>query len=169
MNDVIDYYLSDETIKGINNSYWDFENAPGLEKIKVKSAYIQFEGQNLTVNTPFDIITEFWCLEEGFPVHVSMLLYDMNGQCVFNVFIPDAQLERGLHKAVFHIPGNLMNDGIYYVSNMFVSGLQPYFYHEHAHSFEIKDARADHGWYGKWIGSVRPDYMDRACYLINKL
>ena len=160
VSDVVDYYLSDETIKGILNNYWDFENAPGLEKIKVKSAYIQFEGQNLTVNTSFDIITEFWCLEEGFPINVSMHVYDINSQCVFVILTQNLPLKKGLHRAVFHIPANLMNDGIYYVTNMFVSSMRSYFTHEYAHSFEIIDERSSHGWYGKWSGSVRPTFIE---------
>ena len=160
INEVVDYYLSDETAKGIVNNYWDFKNAPGLEKIKVKSAYIQYEGQQLTVKTPFDMVTEFWCLEEGFPVNVSMHLFDINGQCVYNIATPNKPLQKGLHSAVFHIPANLMNDGIYYVNNMFVSNAQAYFYHEHAHSFEIIEDRVSSGWHGKWVGSVRPTFIE---------
>jgi hypothetical protein len=51
---------------------------------------------------------------------------------------------------------------------MFVSGLQSYYYHEHAHSFEIIDERANHGWYGKWIGAVRPSFIRNEYYLINQ-
>jgi len=161
--------LSDETTKGVINNYWDFENAPGLEKIKVKSAYIQYEGDYLTVKKTFDIITEFWCLEEGFPVNVSMLLFDINGQCVYNVFTLHKPLEKGLHKAVFHIPANLMNDGIYYVNNMFVSESQSYFYHEHAHSFEVIEDRISSSWHGKWPGTVRPTFIKNEYQLIETM
>ena len=160
INDVVDYYLSDETAKGIINNYWNFENAPGLEIIKVKSAYVKYERQQLTVNTPFDVITEFWCMKEGFPVNVSMHLYDVNGSCVYNISTKNKSLEKGLHKAIFHIPAELMNDGIYYVNNMFVSNSRPYFYHKHAHSFEILEDRASSSWHGKWIGAVRPTFIN---------
>jgi len=160
INEVVDYYLSDETTKGIANHYWELDNAPGLEKIKVKSAYIQYEGQQLTVNTPFEIITEFWCLEEGFPVNVSMHLYDMNSQCVFNVFTQNTPLKKGLHKAVFHIPAKLLNDGTYSVNNMFVAQAQCYFNHENAHSFEVIEDRNVADWHGKWIGAVRPTFIE---------
>jgi lipopolysaccharide transport system ATP-binding protein len=166
INEVVDYYFADETAKGIINNYWDFENAPGLEKIKVKSAYIQYEGQNLTVKTPFDIVTEFWCLEAGFPVSVSMHLYGINEQCVFNIFTENKPLQKGLHKVIFHIPANLMNDGIYHINNMFVTRAKPYFYHEHAHSFEIVEDRDIAGWHGKWIGAVRPTFISNDYQLI---
>jgi lipopolysaccharide transport system ATP-binding protein len=159
INEVAEKYLSKEIKKGIVNNYWDFENAPGLEKIKVKSAYIQYERELLTVKTPFDIVTEFWCLEEGFSVNVSMHLYDISGIMVFNISTKNIPLGRGLHKAVFHIPDNFMNDGIFYVHNMFVSNTQCYFFHEYAHSFEIMDDRGNSGWYGKWSGAVRPTFI----------
>jgi lipopolysaccharide transport system ATP-binding protein len=159
INDTIDYYLSDEAAKGIMNNYWDFENAPGLEKIKVKSAYVQHQGQQLTVKTPFDIVTEFWCLEEGFPINVSMHLYDINGICIFAVGTKNIPLSQGFHKAVFHIPANLMNDGIYYVNNMFVSNAQCYFNHEYAHFFEIIEEREISAWHGKFPGAVRPSFI----------
>jgi lipopolysaccharide transport system ATP-binding protein len=151
-------YLSKKQKEGIVNNYWDFDNAPGSEIIKVKSAYIQFEGEKLTVNKPFDIITEFWCLEEGFPVNVSMHLFDSNNSCVFNIFTQNIPLKKGLHKAIFNIPANLMNDGIFYVSNVFVTATSCLFFHEYAHSFVVDDERAL-GWHGKWIGAVRPTFI----------
>jgi lipopolysaccharide transport system ATP-binding protein len=169
INDVTDKYLSKEIAKGIVNNYWDFENAPGLEKIKVKSAYIQYEGELLTVKMPFDIVTEFWCLEEGFPVNVSMHLCDINGLCIFNISTINKPLEKGLHKAVFHIPANFMNDGNYYVNNYFVPAYSPnkeYFRHENANKFEIADDRENSGWYGKCLGTVRPVFIKNDYHLI---
>ena len=169
IEDVVNYYLADETVKGIVNNNWTFEVAPGLDKIRVKSAFIKYEGDFLTVNTSFDMITEFWCLEEGFPVNVSMHLFDINGTCIYNVFTENRPLKVGLHRAVFNIPAHLMNDGLYYVNNMFVSNAQPYFYHEHAHSFEIIEDREASGWHGKWIGSVRPTFIQNEYYFIESI
>jgi lipopolysaccharide transport system ATP-binding protein len=169
INDVVDYYLADETAKGITNNYWDFETAPGLEKIKVKSSFIQYKGDYLTVKDEFDIVTEFWCLEEGFPVNVSMHVRDMNGQYVFVLLTDNIPLKKGLHKAVFHIPANLMNNGIYSVSNMFVSQAQCYFNHEHAHSFEIVEDRNISNWHGTWSGSVRPTFIKNEYFFVEPI
>ena len=169
INDVVEYYLADETAKGIVNNYWDFENAPSLDKIRVKSAYVKYAGDHITVNTPFEIITEFWCLEEGFPVNVSMHLYDVNVSCVFNISTSNKPLRRGLHRAVFQIPAHLMNDGIYYVNNMFVANSQCYFNHEHAHSFEIIEDREASGWHGKWTGVVRPTFISNDYLFIESI
>jgi lipopolysaccharide transport system ATP-binding protein len=156
---VVSYYLTDQTVNGITNNYWEFKDAPGKEKIKVKSAYIQYKGDQLTINTPFDIVTEFWCLEDNFPVNVSMSLYDTNDICVYNLSTKNEPLKKGLHQTIFHIPANLMNDGIYYINNMFVSNAQSYFYQEKAHSFEIIEDREISISNGKWFGVIRPTFI----------
>jgi len=169
VEEVVDYYLADSTVKGIVNNYWTFENAPEYGNIKVKNAYIEYEGGQLTVKTPFKLITEFWCLQEDFPVNVSMHLFDVNGICIFNVSTINKPIKKGLHKVAFYIPGELMNDGLYYVSNMFVTKAKPYFYHEHAHSFEIGEERETFGWNGKWFGAVRPTFIKNEYNLIELL
>ena len=54
------------------------------------------------------------------------------------------------------VPGDLMNDGMYYVSNMFVTESHSVFFHKEACTFEILEDRTKSGWHGKWIGAVRP-------------
>ena len=156
---IIDSYLNQFAGKGIINNEWTKSNAPGTDIIKVKSAYVEFKGSNITVNSPFKIVTEFWCEEEGFPVNVSMVLWDKNQNCVFNISTDIIELEKGLHKATFNIPEQLMNDGYYYVQNYFVTNSTPHFIHNEANAFEIIDERDNMEWYGKWIGAVRPNFV----------
>ena len=55
-----------------------------------------------------------------------------------------------------------MNNGIFYVSNMFVTASKMCeFFHENAHFFEIEDERKALSWYGKWAGAVRPIFITR--------
>ncbi|MDR2955534.1 MAG: ABC transporter ATP-binding protein [Prevotella sp.] len=169
INDIVDTYLAEETTKGIINNEWKYADAPGLEKIKVKSAYVRYRGDKLTTKTPFDIVTEFWCEEDGFPVNVSMHLYDENNICVFNISTPKKILEKGLYRVEFHIPANLMNDGMYYVNNMFVTDSQCYFNHQKAHSFEILEDRNVSGWHGKWRGVIRPTFIENEYNLIDNI
>jgi len=160
IDSVVDYYLSDETVKGIVNNHWTIEDAPGLEKIKIKSAYVEYEGDYLTVNTELKLITEFWCNEEGFSVNISMHLFDVNETCIFAIPTENKPLSKGIHKSIITIPANFLNDGNYTVNNMFVSNSQAYFYHENAHSFEITEERNTSGWHGKWPGVVRPLFFN---------
>ena len=168
INDVINYYMSEEVPEGIINNYWTHENAPGTDQIKVKSAYVKYIGDHITVNTSFDIVTEFWCEEDGFPINVSLVLYNSKEECIFNVFTENKPLKKGLHRSVFHIPARLMNNGIYYVHNMFVTNAQTHFYHQYANSFEISDERPSVGWYGEWIGAVRPELIEREYYFLDE-
>lgn len=156
IDEIVAMYQAENAVSETANHHWNKENAPGENGIKVKYAGIEFEGDRLTVHTPFDIVTEFWCEKEGFPVNVSMHLYDASSNCIFNVTTINKPLEKGLHKAVFHVPGDLMNDGVYYVNNMFVSESRSRFLHKEACSFEINEDRNKSGWHGKWTGAVRP-------------
>jgi lipopolysaccharide transport system ATP-binding protein len=161
INSVVDYYLSGDKIKGIVNNFWDLNSAPGNEFIKVKSSYIDKNIEKLTVKTAFSIIIEFWNLMDSTSLNVSMVIWDMNQNPVFNITTKSIVLAKGLHKALFHIPDNFMNDGQYIVQNYFVKDSStPIFIHDNAFSFEIDEERQISGWHGKWIGAVRPTFIE---------
>ena len=169
MGDCIDNYLAEASAKAVVNNQWDFEKAPGTDKIKIKSAYIKHHGAKLTVKIPFDIITEFWNLEDGFPVNITMFLRDMAGNLVFNIFTQILPLKKGLHRVVFHIPGELLNDGYYTVQNCFVTSARIFFNHSNANSFEVVEDRELSEWHGKWPGVVRPTFIKNEYYLLEGL
>lgn len=168
INSVVDTYIMGESMRGVKNNEWDKDTAPGTDDILVKSSRVEYDGDYMTVNTPFRIVTEFWNEKEGFPINVSMHLFDASSNCVFNISTENTPLSKGLHKAVFHIPANLMNDGVYYVNNMFVTASRAHFYHKQAHSFEIIEDRNVSGWHGKWIGAVRPTFLRNDYYKIGE-
>jgi lipopolysaccharide transport system ATP-binding protein len=161
MEKVVDFYLSDSATKSVKNNFWKVDNAPGNESIKVKSAFISHEGEIITVKKSFDVVTEFWSIDENIKLNVSMVIWDINQNPVFNISTDRILLKKGLNKAVFHIPENLMNDGIYNVQNYFVrDSSTPVFIHDNACSFEIFEDRIGSGWHGKWIGAVRPVFIN---------
>jgi lipopolysaccharide transport system ATP-binding protein len=167
INEVVNCYLSDESVGSIRNNYWTFENAPGNESIKVKSAFVAFKNERITINNEFEIVTEFWNQLEHTYINVSMVIWDVNQNPVFNITTNSVLLKKGLNKAVFQIPGNLMNDGIYKVQNYFViESSTPFFIHDNACSFEIFENRIGSGWHGKWIGAVRPTFIKSDIYPI---
>jgi hypothetical protein len=58
-------------------------------------------------------MTEFWCLNEGFPVNVKYALVRYKTDNVYiNISTTNKLLQKGLHRAIF----SLMNDDIYYVN-----------------------------------------------------
>ncbi|MBR3979866.1 MAG: ATP-binding cassette domain-containing protein [Bacteroidales bacterium] len=160
VTNAIDKYLSQASNRGINNNSWSEKNAPGNDIIRVKNAYVKVESEYITVKTEFNLITEFWCLQDDIPINISMHLYDTNSLCVFAIVTPVVRLSKGLHKSRIKIPANFMNDGAYVVNNMFVSNSKPIFYHENANSFEVVEDRDGIGWFGKWPGAIRPTFVE---------
>jgi lipopolysaccharide transport system ATP-binding protein len=167
IDDVVDNYLSNEFIKNVVNNTWDYTNAPGNDFIKIRSTFIIHENDKITVKNSFDIVTEFWSLHENVKINVSMVIWDKNQNPVFNISTDSMIIKKGLSRAVFHIPENLMNDGIYRIQNYFVQDSStPVFVHENACAFEIFEDRASSNWHGKWIGVVRPVFIKSECYPI---
>jgi lipopolysaccharide transport system ATP-binding protein len=166
---VVDFYLSDSIVQSTKNNYWVFENAPGNSFIKVKGVFTKCNNSKITVKSNFEIITEFWNLHENIEINVSMVIWDINQNPVFNISTKSIPLKMGLTKAVFHIPENLMNDGLYEVQNYFIKDSStPVYIHENACTFEIFEDRENSGWHGKWIGAVRPVFIKSDCYTVNQ-
>jgi lipopolysaccharide transport system ATP-binding protein len=165
---VIDYYLTKSIDKSVKNNFWEPEDAPGNDHIKVRSAFITCDNPKITVKNSFDIVTEFWSLQENIKINVSMVIWDINQNPVFNISTNSIILKKALNKAVFHIPEDLMNDGIYKIQNYFVKdNSTPVFIHDNACSFEILEDRISSGWHGKWIGAVRPVFIKSDLYPIS--
>ncbi len=145
---------------------WDnIKNAPGNRFIRIKSAKIidSLNSKNnvFTVRTPLSIKFEFWNLTPA-KINLSLALWSIAGECIFNVASDLKVLGKGLYKSVCNIPADLLNDNTYYIQIMFVNDLSTCLYnHESILSFEVQDVERVGRWYGKWIGAVRPKFEFR--------
>jgi len=160
IDSVVDRYILDQTATQEKN-YWDEDNAPGKNGIKVNSAFVEYNLDKINVDDSFKIICEFTATKSQ-PVHVNLFLYDLNELCIFSLptNVVNTNLENK-YQLTFNIPGNLLNDGTYKVNFMYVSTNTPLFVHENALSFDIHENRDAGGYYGKWIGVVRPTNVVR--------
>ena len=158
---VINHYLSHYVNSSLLQKYDSPETAPGNELVRIKRVEVvpKFKDNktSITVETPIDIEFEFWNEEVEKEINLSLVFNSLADECIFNVGSEAKILTKGLHKGVCHIPGNLLNDGIYKI-NVMIVGEQTYsiFYLIDAVSFEVNEAREASGWHGKWIGVVRP-------------
>jgi lipopolysaccharide transport system ATP-binding protein len=136
-------------------------NAPGNDQVRIKNIELipDFinDSKNIDVRTPLKIYIEFWNMLESADLNLSIFLYNMTGECVFNVGSQAKTFSKGLIKGMLEIPANFLNDGSYYISVMIVKDTaDPIYFMEDAISFDVADWREGTNWYGKWPGAVRP-------------
>jgi lipopolysaccharide transport system ATP-binding protein len=154
---VINYYLRTGSNRTMSK-YWDGElKAPGNEFVKFKSVVVNAPDDKITVTTPFDIEIEFLNLAVEDELNISLHFYTISGELLFNSISEILILRKGLCKGVCKVPGNLLNDGIYYISIMLVKNSSVILYNlEEAVSIEVNDERPFSKWHHKWEGYVRP-------------
>lgn len=161
IGDVInDYVLSVAKFK-LSQEWQSPDVAPGTDDVRVKkielAPQIETDGGIIDVRTPLRLSFEFWSMFPKADLNLSVFLYTMAGECVFNVGNEAKVFEKGIVSGVCDIPGNFLNDGSYYISVMIVKDASvPVFFFEDAVAFDIQDYRDTTAWYGKWPGAVRP-------------
>lgn len=148
----------------ISREYQTVESGPGNDAIRIKKMAIVPEylpGQQvIDIRTPLTVEFEFWHLDPmpGSLV-VSVYLFNMAGECIFDVCSDGLSGVNGLITGNCRIPGNFLNDGSYYFSFAFTKDVYTrLFYFEGGLSFDVADYRRNTTWYGKWVGYVRPAF-----------
>jgi lipopolysaccharide transport system ATP-binding protein len=158
---IITNYLSKVSHKSLEKHWDNIESAPGNDQVRVKSFKLIPEYQDdlthIDVRTPIKFRFEFWNMEEGALLNLSMHLYTFTGECIFNVGTQAETFDKGLVSGTCELPGNFLNDGSYVVSMMIVKDTSTVLYNmEEALVFDIEDYRENVTWYGKWPGYIRP-------------
>jgi lipopolysaccharide transport system ATP-binding protein len=156
---VVNRYLSTNQKEVLEKTWSTIESAPGNEKVRVKSMRaVSSSGtqlNHLTVETPFDVHFEFWNLSPA-TTNLSMHVRQIGGETVFAAASPSVNCEPGVVEFVCHVPGGLMNDGIFAISMMIVREAAAVFTLDDGVTIEIHDAERAGNWWGKWPGAVRP-------------
>ncbi|AWV97343.1 ABC transporter ATP-binding protein [Arcticibacterium luteifluviistationis] len=162
INSVINNYVQNVASFQIKQEWEDQSKAPGdngilAKRIELKSSEELESGTQLTTATPLKVEYEFWNDHDDVKLNVSIFLYTMTGQCIFNIANEGKIYKKGLIATEFNIPGNFLNDGSYFISMMVVQDeSKPLFFFEEALMFDIQDFREDIEWVGKWPGAIRP-------------
>ena len=158
---IVTNYLSKVSHKSLEKHWDNIDQAPGNDLVRVKSFRLLPEYQDnlshIDVRTPMNFQFEFWNMEEGANLNLSMHFYTFTGECIFNVGTQSEPFAKGLVTGTCEIPGNFLNDGSYVVSMMIVKDTSTVLYNmEEALIFDIEDFRENVTWYGKWPGYIRP-------------
>jgi lipopolysaccharide transport system ATP-binding protein len=162
INSVINNYIQNVSSFQIKQEWPNKDKAPGENGIWVKRLELTsnseiVSGIHLTTKTPLKVEYEFWNEHNNAKLNISIFLYSMTGQCIFNLANDAHVFEKGIISSEFNIPGSFLNDGSYYISVMVVKDeLKPLFFFEEALVFDIQDDRGESEWVGKWPGVIRP-------------
>lgn len=131
-------------------------NLVKIKKIELVPQYLD-GSRNIDVHTPLKLNFEFWNQVEGAELNLSMFLYSITGECIFNISNKPSIYQKGIVKGQCTIPGDFLNDGSYYISMMIVKDASSAAYFmEEAITFDIVEDRDKSAWHGKWPGAIRP-------------
>ncbi|MCF8461075.1 MAG: ABC transporter ATP-binding protein [Flavobacteriales bacterium] len=158
--EVVNRYLSSSGDNRYSVAWDDKESAPGDDTARLKSVHLECNQRDVSlidVTTDFSFAIEFYSLKGGVPLNLSILLMNTTGECVFNVVSECKVLGKGIARGVCHVPGNLLNAGIYTISVHLIQDLSKSLHlQQDILQFEVHDNRDGDKWFGEWMGSVRP-------------
>jgi lipopolysaccharide transport system ATP-binding protein len=113
----------------------------------------------ITIDTPVRMEFEYFNYRTGAWLNLSVVLYNLEGLCVFNTGSPPNAMPSGVIRSSFEIPGNFLNDGVYRVRLLVVRDEGTVLIdHDNVAMFEVIEAKRQSAWHGKWIGVVRPQF-----------
>jgi lipopolysaccharide transport system ATP-binding protein len=164
---VISRYLQTSFSDATERVWDESETAPGNERVRLRRASVRplhgQPGDPITVRTPFVFAFEYWNLQPGVPLHLSLHLYNEQGILIFDVAPIDepawarGAFPAGLFCARCHVPGDLLNDGVYRVDVLALNDQTVIYKQSNVLVFNIHDSSELRGnWYGKWDGVIRP-------------
>ncbi len=159
VNEIVDQYLEQETLRGEENHEWTLETGPKKGSITILKSAIEYKGNSLDSMMPFDLVYEFYNHEDGLTLAVNPHVYNSQSVCLFNIETEMERLSKGYHRAVFHVPGGLFCAGNYRVDNMFVNRNTCYYLDKNAHRFEVLNGRDD--FFGHYLGVYYPTMVTK--------
>lgn len=161
VNNVINHYVSTVSKFQLKQEWDNLNEAPGNNLIKAKRIELvpltELTDNIITTKDSIRVEFEYWNTIKSTTLNVSLFLYTMAGECIFNVANVGKIFSNGIIESTCTIPGDFLNDGSYYISLMVVEDhLKPLYFFEEVLAFDVKDARGDDEWLGKWPGAIRP-------------
>lgn len=159
VEETIGKYVSSVNNDELSKS-WSFSEAPGNDKVKIKSAKIinYSELDKIRVDVPFEIEFEIWNLMESCQLSYSLHVYSIEGMMIFNSASKVTSVKKGLFKGTCKIPPYLFNDNTYTFMIMIVrDGSYSLFKLHDILTMKIEDVKRTGAWHGKIQGVVRPN------------
>lgn len=166
---VVSEYLRRSVATVSTREWLDQAEAPGNDLIRLHAARVRAEGGAqdglITIRTPITVEIEYWNLDAGAKLNLSVVLWNEEGTAVFNSTSQrerewhGREFPRGLFRSRFTIPGDLLNSGAHRIELYVVRDETVVIYRrDDLVGFEVAEAPEMRGaWHGRWVGAVRPD------------
>jgi lipopolysaccharide transport system ATP-binding protein len=176
-NQVVSEYLKASSTSLAEQIWDDVEAAPGNDVVRLHRVSIRPErgtpGDEINIRTPLVMEFEYWNLKPGTHLNLSISVYNQQGIHVFATTTLKEPVwhgrpfPSGLFRSICHIPGDLLNDGMYRVQVLIVKDEGIVVHRQQdALVFDIKDSAEVRGnWYGQWPGVIRPALIWKTEYL----
>ncbi|WP_194778171.1 ABC transporter ATP-binding protein [Pararhodonellum marinum] len=161
VTNVVNQYASNKKALQWLKEFSGPDEAIGNQWAKVKKAQIipqlSSPDEIFDIRTPIKVVFQFWNLQDAVRLSVELAVYAYGGECIFVVPSASAVYQKGLIHSECMIPGNLLNNGSYFISLYVVKDTTTTLFEWHeCLSFDLEDYRGEIQWYGKWHGAVRP-------------
>jgi lipopolysaccharide transport system ATP-binding protein len=175
-NKVIEQYISTGKEASGEIVWSNLKSSPGNEHVRLHKVRIICNGgvtDDVAINQEISVEVFFWNLKSNLELSTSIHLLDKMGVCVLasanfhsaNLLIDEwfgKPYPTGLYKVVCKIPSNFLNEGMYSINVIVISGLFGDVFNTEARvdevlSFNVHEMggmRRDYA--GQWIGVVRP-------------
>jgi lipopolysaccharide transport system ATP-binding protein len=161
---VLASYLKQNRDQFLATDYSKLNNRPGNQHIQVSLVelipkYLN-QYQIIDIRTELNIRFEFnYHVEEAGDLKVILQVFNNAGELIFELASSNHLFQNGVVKGESGIPGNFLNDGLYYISLSFVRNSSTrLFYLESCLSFDVEDYKDSGNLYGKWAGIIRPSF-----------
>jgi lipopolysaccharide transport system ATP-binding protein len=161
-----DYLRNSNAANGVGTiRQWSKDNAPVCDAVQMISASAKPVGGTpmdpIYVTSSFLVEGFFRNLKPGALVSMSITLHDQQGLLLFDTGSsdPPIRLPIGLYRSRCEIPGNLLNNGNYFIGLAFRERGEVLLELPRVIQFQVADTEDNRaGWYGKWPGVLRPQF-----------
>jgi lipopolysaccharide transport system ATP-binding protein len=157
----VSFYLNNSVQNKSKVRYWEKGSlsAPGNEYAKFKKIEIRSVNEEILYTEPFSVYIEVDVLSEFKKVHFSLVIYTVDGICVFNSKSEEVNSTGGIISGECFVNGTLLNEGVYNVRVLLIEDYTKVLVDViDLISFTISEPQqSSQHWYAKWIGITRPE------------
>jgi lipopolysaccharide transport system ATP-binding protein len=170
VSEVVDAYIGGEE-KSQNMYFEDLQEAPGNEKIRIKSFEVMplDGGKTINVETGMRFRLVFMNYQPGIMVDTTFELHTVEDVIVFHtgkVLTPEKDSKVGLYAVEFDIPPYTLNTGMYKMVVWFGENQRYLLWGSYEHVFEIENTLTGQGYNMNTMpGVMKPRFVFRQEYL----